>query len=99
MCVIVSKGGSVQNSEKLLFLFLCRFRRGYCRHNPRKMVRLWAEKELRNLIRMYNADLPVPKPQLLKSHVLLMDFIGKNGWPAPKLKVRSRYLFFPFFFF
>ena len=28
-----------------------RFRRGYCKSNPRKMVRLWAEKELRNLTR------------------------------------------------
>jgi RIO kinase 1 len=28
-----------------------RFRRGYAKHNPRKMVRLWAEKEYRNLTR------------------------------------------------
>jgi serine/threonine-protein kinase RIO1 len=28
-----------------------RFRRGYCKSNPRKMVRLWAEKEYRNLNR------------------------------------------------
>ena len=28
-----------------------RFRHGYCRHNPRKMVRTWAEKEFRNLSR------------------------------------------------
>ena len=26
-----------------------RFRHGYARHNPCKMVRLWAEKEMRNL--------------------------------------------------
>ncbi|XP_065223898.1 serine/threonine-protein kinase RIO1 [Planococcus citri] len=63
-----------------------RFRHGYCRHNPRKMVRLWAEKELRNLSRMHAAGLPVPEPKVLKSHVLLMDFIGEDGWPAPKLK-------------
>ncbi|KAI4476526.1 hypothetical protein M0804_013505 [Polistes exclamans] len=25
-----------------------RFRHGYCRHNPRKMVRTWAKKEVRN---------------------------------------------------
>lgn len=29
-----------------------RFRHGYCRHNPRKMVRTWAEKEFRNLTRL-----------------------------------------------
>lgn len=63
-----------------------RFRSGYCRHNPRKMVRTWAEKEMRNLVRMQNAGMNVPTPVLLRSHVLLMSFLGKNGWPAPKLK-------------
>lgn len=63
-----------------------RFRNGYCRHNPRKMVRTWAEKEMRNLVRMQNAGMNVPTPVLLRSHVLLMTFCGKDGWPAPKLK-------------
>ncbi|KAG8337601.1 Serine/threonine-protein kinase RIO1 [Homalodisca vitripennis] len=63
-----------------------RFRHGYCRHNPRKMVRTWAEKEMRNLTRMYTAKLAVPEPMLLRSHVLLMEFLGKDGWPSPKLK-------------
>ncbi|XP_046735819.1 serine/threonine-protein kinase RIO1 [Diprion similis] len=63
-----------------------RFRHGYCRHNPRKMVRTWAEKEMRNLLRLSQAGVSAPKPILLRSHVLLMDFIGNDGWPAPKLK-------------
>uniref|UniRef100_A0A182YC76 Serine/threonine-protein kinase RIO1 n=1 Tax=Anopheles stephensi TaxID=30069 RepID=A0A182YC76_ANOST len=63
-----------------------RFRHGYSKHNPRKMVRTWAEKEMRNLVRMKKCDLPVPEPILLRSHVLVMEFIGHNGWPAPKLK-------------
>nr|CAH7760877.1 unnamed protein product [Callosobruchus chinensis] len=63
-----------------------RFRHGYCKHNPRKMVRTWAEKEMRNLVRMFSNGLNVPEPVLLKSHVLIMSFIGKDGWPAPKLK-------------
>lgn len=50
------------------------------------MVRTWAEKELRNLSRMYKNGLPVPNPILLKSHVLVMTFIGTDGFPAPKLK-------------
>ena len=29
-----------------------RFRHGYCKSNPRKMVRMWAEKENRNLLRL-----------------------------------------------
>ncbi|CAH1111522.1 unnamed protein product [Psylliodes chrysocephalus] len=63
-----------------------RFRHGYCKHNPRKMVRTWAEKEMRNLSRMHSNGLNVPEPILLRSHVLVMTFIGKDGWPAPKLK-------------
>ncbi|XP_063976880.1 serine/threonine-protein kinase RIO1 [Diachasmimorpha longicaudata] len=63
-----------------------RFRHGYCRHNPRKMVKTWAEKEMRNLIRLSQAGIKSPKPIMLRNHVLLMDFIGSDGWPAPKLK-------------
>ncbi|CAJ0596004.1 unnamed protein product [Cylicocyclus nassatus] len=63
-----------------------RYRTGYCKHNPRKMVAVWAEKEMRNLLRMHQAGLPVPKPILLKGHVLVMEFIGRDGWPAPLLK-------------
>lgn len=63
-----------------------RFRHGYSRHNPRKMVRLWAEKEMRNLTRLHSNDVPCPRPILLRGHVLLMEFIGANGWPSPKLK-------------
>lgn len=51
------------------------------------MVKTWAEKEMRNLVRMHTANLPVPEPILLRGHVLVMDFIGHEGWAAPKLKV------------
>ena len=63
-----------------------RFRRGYSKHNPRKMVRLWAEKEMRNLSRLHMNGVLCPKPIILRSHVLVMEFIGKDGWPSPKLK-------------
>ena len=63
-----------------------RFRHGYCKHNPRKMVKTWAEKEMRNLTRMYQANIPCPEPIILRSHVLVMGFIGTDGWPAPLLK-------------
>lgn len=63
-----------------------RFRHGYCKHNPRKMVKTWAEKEMRNLTRMHHAGIPCPEPIILRSHVLVMDFIGTDGWPAPLLK-------------
>lgn len=64
-----------------------RFRHGYCRSNPRKMVRTWAEKELRNLNRLYAHGLHVPMPILLRSHVLVMTFVGgEDGRASPKLK-------------
>jgi len=63
-----------------------RFRHGYCKHNPRKMVQTWAEKEMRNLSRLHTVGLPCPSPVLLRKHVLLMTFIGEAGWPAPRLK-------------
>lgn len=63
-----------------------RFRRGYRGGNPRKMVQLWAEKEMRNLARIYRAGIPCPKPHVLKSHILVMDMIGRDGLPAPLLK-------------
>lgn len=64
-----------------------RFRHGYSKSNPRKMVQLWAEKEMRNLRRLQAAGIPCPEPVLLKLQVLLMTFIGDaEGWPAPRLK-------------
>lgn len=64
-----------------------RFRNGYSKHNPRKMVKLWAEKETRNLKRIYQSGIPVPKPLHLHMHVLVMEFLGDdNGWASPRLK-------------
>lgn len=64
-----------------------RFRHGYSKSNPRKMVKVWAEKEFRNLGRLRAAQIPSPKPILLKSHTLLMSFIGSSdGRAAPRLK-------------
>ncbi len=63
-----------------------RWRNGYCKSNPRKMVKVWAEKEMRNYRRLYAAKIPCPKPILLKSHVLIMEFLGEDGWPSPRLK-------------
>ncbi|KAI9292110.1 Serine/threonine-protein kinase Rio1 [Neoconidiobolus thromboides FSU 785] len=64
-----------------------RFRNGYSKSNPRKMVKVWAEKELRNLKRLQQADIPSPKPILLRMHVLVMEFLGDDkGWAYPRLK-------------
>lgn len=66
-----------------------RWRKGYCKSNPRKMVKVWAEKEMRNYRRLHAAKIPCPTPVLLKSHVLIMEFLGTNGWPSPRLKDAS----------
>ncbi|KAL0961095.1 hypothetical protein HGRIS_006077 [Hohenbuehelia grisea] len=64
-----------------------RFRRGYSRHNPRKMVRLWAEKEMRNLKRLVTAGIRCPAPVEVRENVLVMDFLGdEHGWASPRLK-------------
>lgn len=64
-----------------------RFRHGYSKSNPRKMVQTWAEKEMRNLKRLSVAGIPCPEPIVLRLHVLVMTLVGgSSGWAAPRLK-------------
>lgn len=64
-----------------------RFRQGYNKSNNRAMVKVWAEKEMRNLRRIHSAGIPSPEPLYLRLHVLVMGFIGNSkGIPAPRLK-------------
>ena len=64
-----------------------RFRQGYSKSNNRAMVKVWAEKEMRNLKRIYASGIPCPQPVYLRLHVLVMGFLGdKKGIPAPRLK-------------
>ncbi|XP_003219720.1 serine/threonine-protein kinase RIO3 [Anolis carolinensis] len=63
-----------------------RFIDRFSKLNPRKIIRMWAEKEMHNLTRMQKAGIPCPKVVSLKKHVLVMSFIGQDQVPAPKLK-------------
>jgi RIO kinase 1 len=64
-----------------------RFRQGYNKSNNRAMVKLWADKERRNLARIHDAGIPSPAPVALRNHVLVMDFVGdRKGKSAPRLK-------------
>ena len=64
-----------------------RFRQGYSKSNNRAMVKVWAEKEMRNLKRIHASGIPCPDPVHLRLHVLVMGFLGdKRGVPAPRLK-------------
>lgn len=51
-----------------------------------KLVYLWAKKEFRNLKRMHESGIRVPKPVDIAGNVLLMEFIGENSVPAPLLR-------------
>lgn len=64
-----------------------RFRNTKNQSNPRKMVKVWAEKEFRNLKRLYTNGIPCPEPVELRSHVLVMEYLTKGeGQPSPKLR-------------
>uniref|UniRef100_A0A0L0P392 Serine/threonine-protein kinase RIO1 n=1 Tax=Candidozyma auris TaxID=498019 RepID=A0A0L0P392_CANAR len=64
-----------------------RFRNTKNQSNPRKMVKVWAEKEFRNLKRLHSNGIPCPEPIELRSHVLVMEYLTKgNAQPSPKLK-------------
>ena len=64
-----------------------RFKAGYNKSSNRAMVKVWAEKEFRNLKRIHTAKIPCPEPVQLRLHVLVMGFIGDSkGTPAPRLK-------------
>ncbi|TRY91383.1 hypothetical protein DNTS_013514 [Danionella cerebrum] len=63
-----------------------RFKDRFNKLNPRKIIRLWAEKEMHNLTRIKKAGIPCPEVVILKKHILVMSFIGKDHVPAPKLK-------------
>lgn len=61
-----------------------RFTRTY--RDSRSLVYLWAQKEYKNLKLARDAGVRVPKPIVVKGNVLLMEFIGEKGTPAPLLK-------------
>lgn len=52
----------------------------------RQQLRLWTEKEYRNLVRASRAGVPVPTPLLCKDNLLFMRFLGTQGWPAPQIR-------------
>lgn len=62
-----------------------RFRHGYSK-NPRKMVAQWAEKEMRNLKRIQAAGIKCPNVVEVRQNVLVMEFLGRDGDAAPRLK-------------
>ena len=62
-----------------------RFQR-FCTSNPRKLIKLWAEKEVRNLKRLNSAGIPSPSPVYLKNNILVMTLVGGYEDVAPRLR-------------
>ena len=56
------------------------------RRDRRGLVYQWASKEFRNLKEAYGAGVRVPKPVAVRNNVLVMEFIGRDGVPAPLLR-------------
>ena len=61
-----------------------RFKR--VRRDIRSLIYLWAQKEFKNLESAHAVGVRVPRPIMVQGNVLLMEFVGKNGVPAPLLK-------------
>lgn len=58
----------------------------HVKRDSRSMVFAWAFKEFKNLHLALKAGVRVPKPIAIRKNVLVMQFIGKDGDPAPELK-------------
>lgn len=61
-----------------------RFRR--VRRSPRGIIYAWAQKEFKNLKAAHGAGVRVPEPIEVRRNVLVMEFIGEDGVPAPLLR-------------
>jgi RIO kinase 1 len=56
------------------------------KRDTRSLIAVWAQKEFRNLKEATDAKVRVPKPLAVKSNVVIMEFIGREGVSAPSLK-------------
>ncbi|MCS7106730.1 MAG: serine protein kinase RIO [Acidilobaceae archaeon] len=54
-------------------------------NNFRFLIYEWAKKEFRNLKRMKEAGVRVPSPIAVMGNVLVMEFLGEEGYRAPLL--------------
>ncbi len=56
------------------------------RRKHRDLVEVWVRKEHRNLTRLARWGLNVPLPRGIHKNVLIMDYIGTETSPSPKLR-------------
>jgi len=60
--------------------------RAFRSFSEREQLEVWTEKEFRNLVRAYRAEVPVPNPIHYKENLIFMRFLGEDGWPAPQIR-------------
>ncbi|TNJ26446.1 putative RIO kinase 1 [Giardia muris] len=57
------------------------------RTNSRRLVKLWAEKEYRNILRIVDiGTICIPTPYFLADTLIGMEFLGVDEVPAPRLR-------------
>jgi len=61
-----------------------RFRR--IRRDTRHLIYTWAKKEFKNLKTFYEAGVRVPRPYRVLGNILVMEFVGYDGVPAPLIR-------------
>ena len=52
----------------------------------RKVILVWVQREYRNLMNARDAQVNVPIPITFSNNILVLEFVGRNGNIAPKLK-------------
>ncbi|KAJ8533263.1 hypothetical protein ON010_g13992 [Phytophthora cinnamomi] len=63
-----------------------RFDLHFQKKDLRRQIKAWTDKEYRNLCRAAKCNIRAPAPIVCKEHVLVMQFVGADGWPEPTLK-------------
>ncbi|KAF2364340.1 Protein kinase-like domain [Trinorchestia longiramus] len=63
-----------------------RFRDRMTKTNNFTNIKLWVEKEYRNLCRVATAGVASPAPILVRNNLLVMSLIGEPDLPAPQLR-------------
>ncbi|WP_423792035.1 serine protein kinase RIO [Methanocaldococcus indicus] len=94
--VIKARKGKFYRAVKVYRVATCDFKtmskyiqgdpRFHLRKSSRRMIiHAWVEKEFRNLKRA-SEIINAPKARVRRENILVMDFVGYRGVPAPKLK-------------
>ena len=56
------------------------------KRGKRNIIFSWVQREFRNLLKAREANVSIPTPFTFSNNVLVLEFIGDEGFIAPKLK-------------